>query len=283
MKTVFLRLFFLFLVLVSCKSDATSDSGEKPVADSTSVKKDSVAIIKTDSLETPLSFSDSTVYLYLSFDDGPNNGTLNLLKILDEYDVPSSLFIVGKHVYGSRFQQNLFRNYANYTFIELCNHSWSHANDKYKAYYENPLGVVEDFKQCHDSLKFNNKISRSPGKNMWSIEGDSSRFRTKSEVAKQLTNAGFQMIGWDVDWDFNKIKDHKQFLQRLIEIEKSRYPKQFPAYQLGHIVVLMHDQSFCDSTNCAELTAFLKTAKSIPGKYKFKKISEYPLLQQSVQ
>ena len=280
MKTALMLFLFPILVLVSCKSDAPSDKGKKPVVDSTSVKKDSAAIIETESSETPLSFSDSIVYLYLTFDDGPNNGTSNLLKILDEYDIPSSLFIVGKHVYGSKFQQNLFRNYTNYSFIELCNHSWSHANDKYKVYYENPLGVVEDFKQCHDSLKFNNKIGRSPGKNMWSIEGDSSRFRTKSELAKQLTNAGFQMIGWDVDWDFNKIKDHKQFLQRLSEIEKSRYPKQYPAYQLGHIVVLMHDQSFNDSTNCAELIAFLKTAKSVPGKYKFKKISTYPLLQE---
>jgi peptidoglycan/xylan/chitin deacetylase (PgdA/CDA1 family) len=105
MKTALMLFLFPILVLVSCKSDAPSDKGKKPVADSISVKKDSAAIIKTDSLETHLSFSDSIVYLYLTFDDGPNNGTSNLLKILDEYDIPSSLFIVGKHVYGSKNKQ----------------------------------------------------------------------------------------------------------------------------------------------------------------------------------
>jgi hypothetical protein len=276
---------FVFMMLIGCKGEKKSApiAIEKRGSLKLSQKDSSSDVKKEPEGERPLQLSDSTIYIYLSFDDGPNNGTPNLLKILEEFKVESSLFIVGKHVYGSKFQQKIFNSYPKYSFLELCNHSWSHANDNYKSYYANPDGVVADFTVCRDSLKFSNNISRAPGKNMWSISGDDTKFRTKTAPAEKLRDAGFDMIGWDVDWDFNTIKDHKQFMQRLIEIENSRYPKQYPAYKLGHIVVLLHDQSFCNAAKCEEFRTFLKIAQSMPNKYVFKKISEYPLLNQKVK
>ena len=283
MKNTISAFIVAFILFYSCKTEQRSIQEEKLANNNIDTVKSVIQdSVRNNLKEKPLSYSDSLIYLYLSFDDGPNNGSSNLLKILEEFKVESSLFIVGKHVFGSKLQQKIFKSYPNYSFLELCNHSWSHANHSYQSYYANPDGVVADFRLFRDTLKFTNNIGRAPGKNMWSIKGDSSRFRTKTAPAEKLRDAGFDMIGWDVDWDFNTLKDHQQFMQRLIEIEKSRYPKQYPAYSLGHIVVLMHDQSFCDAVNCEELRAFLKAAQSMPNKYVFKKISEYPLFSQRV-
>src|SRR5262245_3191301 len=36
--------------------------------------------------------------IYLTFDDGPNKGTRNVLDIVQQEDVPVTFFIVGQHV-----------------------------------------------------------------------------------------------------------------------------------------------------------------------------------------
>ncbi len=51
--------------------------------------------------------SDKRV-IYLTFDDGPNQGTENLLKILNKRNVCATAFLVGKHTYGSTKQKNDF-------------------------------------------------------------------------------------------------------------------------------------------------------------------------------
>lgn len=277
----------LILLLTSLFFESCADTVQK--TKSSKVQKTDSTVLTNKALSDSsitkkgniMSVSDSMVYLYLTFDDGPNNGTPKLLKLLNEFKIQSSLFIVGKNVAGSKFQKTMFQNYGNYSWLELCNHSYTHANHKYKAFYANPSAVVADFLQCHDSLRFNNRISRAPGANMWSINGDSSRFRTKTAAAQKLQEAGFQMVGWDVDWDFKNVSDHRHMLQRLVEIENSRYPKRYPAYHLGHIVILMHDQSFTDPAKCEELRKFLLEVQAKPQKYQFRKISEYPLLQKS--
>src|ERR1044071_7872517 len=42
--------------------------------------------------------------IYLTFDDGPNKGTQNVLDIVKDEEVPVTFFIVGEHVYASTKQ-----------------------------------------------------------------------------------------------------------------------------------------------------------------------------------
>src|SRR6476620_5929421 len=42
--------------------------------------------------------------LYLTFDDGPNRGTKNVLHIMQDEKVPVTFFIVGEHVFASSSQ-----------------------------------------------------------------------------------------------------------------------------------------------------------------------------------
>src|SRR5215470_13440826 len=40
--------------------------------------------------------------IYLTFDDGPNKGTRNVLDIVQQENIPVTFFIVGEHVFASR-------------------------------------------------------------------------------------------------------------------------------------------------------------------------------------
>ena len=49
--------------------------------------------------------------VYLTFDDGPNKGTENLLKIVEKHKIPITSFVVGKHIFGSKKQLQGSKNY----------------------------------------------------------------------------------------------------------------------------------------------------------------------------
>jgi peptidoglycan/xylan/chitin deacetylase (PgdA/CDA1 family) len=68
--------------------------------------------------------------IYLTFDDGPNQGTENLLKILNKRNVSATAFLVGKHAYGSTKQKNDLELLKKNPLIELANHSFTHAHNK---------------------------------------------------------------------------------------------------------------------------------------------------------
>lgn len=97
--------------------------------------------------------------LYLSFDDGPNKGTRNVMHIATAEQVPVTLFLVGQHVFGTAYQQETFDSLKACNMIELANHSYTHANGRYEKFYSSPDSVVSDFRKCRDSLKLNSGIS----------------------------------------------------------------------------------------------------------------------------
>jgi len=140
--------------------------------------------------------------LYLTFDDGPNKGTKNVLHIVQDEQVPVTFFIVGEHVFASHAQAQLWDSLQMSRHIAICNHSYSHANNRYEKYYQSPDSVVADFKRTQDSLGLDNPIVRTPGRNIWRI--DTLRFtdlKKSAAAADSLQQAGFvrealALIGW---------------------------------------------------------------------------------------
>ena len=138
--------------------------------------------------------------LYITFDDGPNKGTRNVLYIVQDEGVPVSFFIVGEHVFASPTQAKLWDSLQIASQIELCNHSYSHAHSRYESYYAQPDSVVADFKRTHDSLDLNNTIARTPGHNIWRI--DTLQFtdlKRSAVAADSLQKAGFKLMGWTLN------------------------------------------------------------------------------------
>lgn len=222
--------------------------------------------------------SDKRV-IYLTFDDGPNQGTENLLKILNKKNVCATAFLVGKHVYGSKKQKNDLELLRQNPLIELANHSFTHAHNRYTEFYKNSSAVVQDFNIAKDSLKLYDKIARTPGRNIWRLNNiTATDIKSSTDAANSLKKAGYKVIGWDLEWKpTNRMAlkgNHEAMLKKVDSMFFNDLEKTS-----RHLVLLTHDQYLADSDSINELELFIeKLQKS--NRFVFRKISEYPKINE---
>ncbi|MDQ3276967.1 MAG: polysaccharide deacetylase family protein [Bacteroidota bacterium] len=214
--------------------------------------------------------------LYITFDDGPNRGTKNVMHIVQDEAVPVSFFVVGSHVFASPMQAKLWDSLKMLQQIDICNHSYSHAHSRYERYYQQPDSVVRDFQRTHDSLQLTNAIARTPGRNIWRI--DTLYFtdlKKSSAAADSLQKAGFALMGWDLEWHF----DHKTMsvsspaevmVAQIDSVFKHRRTKKE-----DHLVLLAHDQVYQKSEDSFQLRQFLQLLKKKED-YEFSLVTTYP-------
>lgn len=115
--------------------------------------------------------TDSKKYIYLTFDDGPLNGSQNIDSVILAEKIKISVFLVGKHVLANRKMDDYFKYYEENPYIDEYNHSFSHAKNHYEQFYSHTDSAVADILHNNALLKFPNKIVRLPGRNMWRING----------------------------------------------------------------------------------------------------------------
>lgn len=217
--------------------------------------------------------------IYLTFDDGPNQGTENLLKILDKRNVCATAFLVGKHAYGSNRQKKDFELLKQSPLIELANHSFTHAHNKYTDFYKNANSVVRDFDIAKDSLKLRDMIARTPGRNIWRLNNiNVTDIKSSTAAADGLKRAGYKVIGWDLEWRPSQkmtLKgSHEAMLKKVDSIFLNDLEKTS-----RHLVFLTHDQYLRDTDSINELDLFIeKLQKS--NKFVFRKISQYPKINE---
>lgn len=214
--------------------------------------------------------------IFLTFDDGPNHGTQKVLHIMQEESVPVSFFIVGEHVFASSGQQQTWDSLKMAQQIELCNHSYSHANNRYAEYYNQPDSVVHDFRRSQDSLHLDNNICRTPGRNTWRIDTLQFTDLSKSKAAvDSLQKAGFAIMGWDLEWHFNpkdmSLENSADDLIRQIDSVFAQHRTRVPE----HLVLLAHDQVYSDANDSIELHNFIRLLK-LRDEYEFELVSNYP-------
>ncbi len=225
--------------------------------------------------------TDDRRTIYLTFDDGPNKGTENLIKIAHKRNVPITAFVVGQHVYGTKKQKEDFRKMQNDSLIELANHSYSHAKNNYSHYYKNPDLVVHDFDEAKDSLQLYSKIARTPGRNIWRIKNvNSTDLKSSTNAADELKKTGYKVIGWDLEWKHGKAMslngDHKNMMKKVDSIFFNDLEKTS-----RHLVFLTHDQYLTDENSVRELDLFIEGLQKTK-RFQFKKISEYPKITETL-
>lgn len=222
--------------------------------------------------------NDDKKTIYITFDDGPNNGTTNLLEIAHERGVPITTFVIGQHVYGSKIQSRNFDKLKKDTLIELANHSFTHGKNQYFKFYKQPEKVVADFNRAKDSLKFKNNFTRMPGRNIWRMKDlDITDIRTSYVAANELQRNGYKVIGWDLEWKPNakmKLKHHEIMLKKVDSMFINNLEKTSK-----HLVLLSHDQYLADKNSAQEMKLFIKKLQE-SNKFVFKKISEYPKINE---
>lgn len=215
--------------------------------------------------------------IYLTFDDGPNKGTRNVLDIVKDENIPVTFFIVGEHVFASLNQQTTWDSLQMATQIEICNHSYTHAfHNKYERFYESPDSVVADFQRAHDSLDLKNNIVRTPGRNSWRIDSLQFTDLKKSKAAvDSLQKAGFIVMGWDLEWHY----DHKEFTVKNSADELLKQIDSVFAHKRTrspeHLVLLAHDQVYGKTKDSAELRQLIQKLKQ-KEEYELSIATNYP-------
>jgi peptidoglycan/xylan/chitin deacetylase (PgdA/CDA1 family) len=214
--------------------------------------------------------------IYLTFDDGPNKGTRNVMNIIKDQQVAATMFLVGEHVYGSRGQHDLFDSLRLNPCLELANHSHTHGyGNNYGKYYSMPDSVVSDFRRCADSLDLTGNIARTPGRNIWRIRGMShTDISSSAAAADSLYSNGFVLVGWDLEWHYNTELETMQTVEELTTQLDSMFAKN-KTKTSDHLVILAHDQVYSDVGDSSRLQRFVTTIKE-KGGYDFAFIKEYP-------
>lgn len=268
-----LRTGFITIVFTACNSYQTETTASVSVSNIQFSLPDST-VKTTTGVITPKKKKKKT--LYLTFDDGPNKGTRKVMNIVKEEEVPVTMFLVGEHVFSSSTQTATYDSLLECSgLIELENHSYSHAQNRYEKFYSVPDSVAKDFIRCADSLHLRDNIIRTPGRNIWRTKTVSATDIKKSTAAADsLQQQGFTIIGWDLEWGFDKELKLKCSDEELLKQLDSVFAKG-KTKTLDHLVLLAHDQVYEDATDSCMLHNFFKKLK-IADEYNFEVISSYP-------
>ena len=265
----FLKTTLLFVCLAVCQK---AGKGTFFARKTSSAPKQTVAAVNTKPAA-----KKKKKKIYLTFDDGPNKGTQKVLHIMQEEAVPVTFFIVGEHVFASVGQQQTWDSLKMAKQIELCNHSYTHAeHNHFNEYYSEPDSVVNDFKRSQDSLQLDNNVCRTPGRNAWRIDTLQYTDLTKSKIAvDSLERAGFAIMGWDLEWHYNpkdlSLENTADDLMRQIDSVFAHHKTKSPE----RLVLLAHDQVYADANDSIELHNFIRLLK-LNEDYELELVSNYP-------
>ena len=214
--------------------------------------------------------------IYLTFDDGPNKGTRAVMHIIKQENIPVTLFVIGEHVYGSRYQSAIYDSVSQNSLFEIANHSYTHAfENKFDKFYAVPDSAVNDFMRCADSLNLTSNIIRTPGRNIWRTDStNSTDLKNSIAAADSLQNNGFIAVGWDVEWHFNGQQRLVQTVWEILSEVDSAFARN-NTKMVNQLVLLAHDKVYANAEDSASLQQFIFQLKC-NDEYEFETVSKYP-------
>lgn len=132
---------------------------------------------------------DKKKVCYLTFDDGPSARTPEVLKILEEYDVKATFFVVGKDTEQSKqWMRDIVT--AGHT---IGVHSFTH---DYRSIYDSVEAWLDDFAQeyalIEEATGVAPQIFRFPGGSINAYNG-----HIYQEIVSEMTRRGFVYFDWN--------------------------------------------------------------------------------------
>lgn len=214
--------------------------------------------------------------IYLSFDDGPLQGSGNIAQAITNENIKINVFVVGQHIAGNNERKKDFEEYIENPLIEVGNHSYSHAHNRYQQFYSNADSVVLDFKKCYFLFKLPTKLCRLPGRNMWRIPNKRvNDVLSGADAADILSRDGFRVIGWDLEWQHDgKTGAPIQTVDDMVYMIENKLRKKSTLTD-NHLVLLLHDEMFRKGWEESELKKLIEKLRGKPG-YQFEHLSKYP-------
>ena len=261
--------------LWACNPYNNTNTSRPDVATDSLNTPDTIAKVNEDTATLPPS---NKKRVYLTFDDGPNLGTRNLLTILQDERVPATLFLIGLHTGASPEQKLMWDKLQTFPGIELCNHSYSHAwRNKFTPFYKHADSVIADFNRAQSLMALKTPLGRTPGRNAWRIDSISrtDMLKNKNVIDSLQSRGGYVLIGWDLEWQFNHknskaVQTADQLYNQvnyLFAGKKTMVP--------DNLVILAHDQMWRTSDDSLRLVEFIRKLKANPD-YELALINDYP-------
>jgi len=268
-----MNIILLLLLLVGCNNANLPLSKE-----SASNLNDTNSIIKKPINPfqwNPIKYDSTKEYVYLTFDDGPQNGTQAVYDLIKKLNVKATFFMVGSHANSSHLKSIVHQIKYSYPQILLANHSTSHANNHYKYFYHHPYMALQDFYLAQKSMAVPYKIIRLPGNSAWVFKDTMKASSLVRPICGLLDSSGYNVIGWDVEWGFNhKTAYPIQKPQKMVDQVDSALVKN-RVHNSHHVVILAHDRMFRKPNFIDSLDKFITILKKNP-KVVFETVDHYP-------
>ena len=213
--------------------------------------------------------------IYLTFDDGPLEGSEDVDEAVRREKIKINVFVVGMNTQNSSRLQKYLNLYEANAWIEVGNHSFSHAHSDYLAYYSNPDAVLQDFLKNEKILRIPNKLARLPGRNMWRLKDRRvDDVKSGSKAADALFANGFKVFGWDLEWSHDpKSGVPIQTVEDMISLIEKRFSEKRTVTE-NHLVILCHDEMFRKSWEESELKQLIDKLRA--KGFNFGHLTQYP-------
>jgi peptidoglycan-N-acetylglucosamine deacetylase len=219
-------------------------------------------------------------YVYLTFDDGPDAGTMNCYQVCKSRGVKATFFLVGEHAYNHRGRKILDTMRADLRHFLFANHSYTHADhNRYESFYGDPGKAFRDFMRVQDSLEFPAPVARFPGNNVWVVDSLSRSTRLTRELSKMMDSAGYDVLGWDVEWHFDRQSRPVQSAEAMAK-EVMVAVESKSSVMKNHVVFLAHDRMFREPAYRDSLVRMISILQSQKG-YIFETADRYPRLRKN--
>lgn len=260
-------------------SNKVGVSTEKDSVTADSAKKAYLAKTGTNAPKPPEQafVADSNkLYVYLTFDDGPQPGTFSCYNICKAEGVKATFFMVALHEQRKRDGKQLVGMIRDgYPQFLLANHSFDHTMEHYKYFYQHPDMAFDNFMRAQDSLQVPKKIIRLPGNGGWVLPNHVKASHLVSAVAHRLDSAGYSVIGWDLEWNFNHKNARPVQSPEKLAAELDSAFSRHNEHIRNNVVILSHDRMFQRSGDSLSLVKFIQIIKQNP-KYVLETVDHYP-------
>ena len=168
--------------------------------------------------------------VYLTFDDGPNSYTKNILDVLNKYQVKATFFVTNQF---SKYQYMIKDIYESGHSIAI--HTYSH---QYKEIYKSEEAYFADLNKMDNIIyKYTNnhtKLIRFPGGSSNTISKFNKGIITR--LSKLLEKQGYVYFDWNVDSGDTSTSDSDKIANNVINGMKKH----------KNSVVLMHDIKYAN-------------------------------------
>jgi peptidoglycan/xylan/chitin deacetylase (PgdA/CDA1 family) len=221
-------------------------------------------------------FDTHPKHIYLTFDDGPLIGSAAIDSLAREKNIKVSVFLIGKHANMSKGRKRDLQKYESNPLIACYNHSYTHANNQYSRFYNNPEKAFADFEKNEKDLNLQHKIVRLPGRNIWMYD-DIRKIDLKngSTTADMLHKNGYRIFGWDVEWRLNSITGNAIVSQEATLSHIRNFMNNKSSMVPNNVVFLMHDDMFQTKKGQQQLSSLIDALKS--DGYQFELMQDYPI------